>query len=353
VLGPSLEQQLEPHGLTMRHYPQSFQFSTLGGWLATRSAGHYATLLTHIDDFVESMRVLTPRGPVETRRLPASGAGPSPDRLFLGSEGTLGVITQAWMRLQNRPAHRAQAALRFSDFDDAVEATRVVVQSGLNPANCRLLDHLEALVSGAGDGGASLLLLGFESHDHPTDASLARAVEIGRDHNGIPQERTEPDAAEDAAATWRNAFLRAPYIRDALVAMGVISETFETATTWTNFAQLHQRILQAARANIGKGLISCRFTHVYADGPAPYYTVIAASRPGDQLPRWHDIKQAVSDAIIEGGGTITHHHAVGRDHRPWYDRQRPQLFADALGSAKRTLDPAGILNPGVLIDPLD
>jgi alkyldihydroxyacetonephosphate synthase len=352
VLGPSLEEQLRAHNLTMRHYPQSFQFSTLGGWLATRSGGHYATLHTHIDDFVESMRVLTPRGPIETRRLPASGAGPSPDRLFLGSEGILGVITQAWMRLQQPPTHRAQAALRFSDFDDAVAATRVVAQSGLNPASCRLLDHLEALVSGSGDGSASLLLLGFESHDHPCDAQLERAVEIARDHNGIGDERDQRGGTADPTSTWRNAFLRAPYIRDALVAMGVISETFETAITWDAFADYHQRILRTAREHIGKGLVSCRFTHVYPDGPAPYYTVIAASRPGDQLPQWRDIKQAVSDAIIDGGGTITHHHAVGRDHRPWYDRQRPPLFADALRSAKRTLDPAGILNPGVLVDPL-
>jgi alkyldihydroxyacetonephosphate synthase len=350
VLGPHLEDQLKPHALTMRHYPQSFQFSTLGGWLATRSAGHYATLHTHIDDFVESMRVLTPQGIIETRRLPGDGAGPSPDRLFLGSEGTLGVITQAWMRLQTPPTHRAQAALQFSRFDAAVEATRVLAQSGLNPANCRLLDNLEALISGAGDGSASLLLLTFESHDHPTDALLQRAVEIGRDHGAQAQQANGTSRDAEATAGWRSAFLRAPYIRDALVAMGVISETFETAITWDAFPAFHQRILQAARERIGKGVVSCRFTHVYPDGPAPYYTVVAASRPGEQIAQWRDVKQAVSDAIIDGGGTITHHHAVGRDHRPWYDRQRPQLFADALRSAKRTLDPAGILNPGVLVD---
>jgi len=349
VLGPALEEQLKPHGLTLRHYPQSFQFSTLGGWLATRSGGHYATLHTHIDDFVESMRVVTPRGVVETRRLPASGAGPSPDRLFLGSEGILGVITQAWMRLQRPPVHRCNATLQFARFGDAVEATRVVAQSGLNPANCRLLDNLEALISGAGDGSAALLLLGFESHDHPCDTQLQRAVEIGRDHNGVAQEKRAQSAG--AATAWRDAFLRAPYMRDAMVALGVISETFETAVTWDAFAQLHESVLHSARTHIGKGIVSCRFTHVYPDGPAPYYTVIAASKPGDQLPQWREVKQAVSDAIIAAGGTITHHHAVGRDHRPWYDRQRPQLFADALRSAKRTLDPAGVLNPGVLIDP--
>jgi len=349
VLGPALEEQLAPHGLTMRHYPQSFQFSTLGGWLATRSGGHYATLHTHIDDFVESMRVVTPRGVVQTRRLPASGAGPSPDRLFLGSEGVLGVITEAWMRLQQPPSHRAASAVAFARFDDAVEATRVVAQSGLNPANCRLLDNLEALVSGSGDGSASLLLLGFESHDHPCDAALARAVEICAGRGGVAQPKREREG--DATATWRSAFLRAPYVRDALVSLGVVSETFETAVTWDAFAAFHERVLHAAREHVAKGIVSCRFTHVYPDGPAPYYTVIAAASPGSQLAAWRDVKQAVSDAILDAGGTITHHHAVGRDHRPWYDRQRPDLFAEALRSAKHTLDPAGVLNPGVLVDP--
>jgi alkyldihydroxyacetonephosphate synthase len=355
VLGPALEDQLRPHGLTMRHYPQSFQFSTLGGWLATRSGGHYATVRTHIDDFVESVRMVTPRGVLETRRLPGSGAGPSPDRMILGSEGILGVITQAWMRLQDPPVHRAQTALHFPSFEQGVEATRVLAQSGLNPANCRLLDPVEAIVSGAGDGSAALLLVTFESHDHPGDALLARAVEIGRDHGGVPNPPRE--GGRDAAATqsWRGAFLRAPYLRDALVAMGMVSDTFETAITWDRFAQFHAAVSSAVRDAVarvcGAGVVSCRFTHVYPDGPAPYYTVIAASRPGAQVEQWDEIKRAAADAVIDGGGTITHHHAVGRDHRPWYDRQRPALFADALRAAKQALDPAGVLNPGVLLDP--
>jgi alkyldihydroxyacetonephosphate synthase len=354
ALGPSLEEQLRPHGMTLRHYPQSFQFSTLGGWLATRSSGHYATLHTHIDDFVESLRVVTPRGIVESRRLPASGAGPSPDRLFLGSEGTLGVIVAAWMRLQDPPVHRAGAALQFAAFEQAVEATRVLAQSGLNPANCRLLDPVEAMISGAGNGDASLLLVTFESHDHPCDAPLARALEIGADHGGTVQAPRHGGRDAQATASWRDAFLRAPYIRDALVRMGLISETFETAITWDRFAACHGAILDAARRAIGDvcgtGIVSCRFTHVYPDGAAPYYTVVSPSRPGSQVAQWAEIKRAVSDAIIDSGATITHHHAVGRDHRRWYDRQRPPLFADVLRAAKQTLDPAGVLNPGVLID---
>ncbi|HEY2436167.1 MAG TPA: FAD-binding protein, partial [Solirubrobacteraceae bacterium] len=163
--GPALEAQLRPHGLTLRHFPQSFEQSTLGGWIATRAGGHFATLHTHIDDFVESVRVVTPRGLLETRRLPASGAGPAPERLFLGSEGTLGVITEAWMRVQPRPRHRAGASVYFASFEAAVTATREVAQSGLNPSNCRLLGHDEALLSGSGDGSHAILVLGFESGD--------------------------------------------------------------------------------------------------------------------------------------------------------------------------------------------
>src|SRR6202030_1531208 len=151
VYGPALEAQLRPHGLTLRHFPQSFEFSTLGGWLATRSGGHYATLHTHIDDFTESIRAITPRGPWESRRSPGSGAGPSPDRMLLGSEGTLGVITEAWMRLQDRPTFRASATARFSTFLGGIEAARALSQSGLYPANCRLLDPLEAQLTGTDD----------------------------------------------------------------------------------------------------------------------------------------------------------------------------------------------------------
>ncbi|HMG26652.1 MAG TPA: FAD-binding oxidoreductase [Acidimicrobiia bacterium] len=359
--GPALEDQLRPHGLTLRHFPQSFECSTLGGWIATRSGGHYATLYTHIDDFVESLRVVTPRGVVETRRLPGSGAGPSPDRLFLGSEGILGVITEAWMRVQDRPRFRASAAARFPSFDQGVQAARALAQSGLHPSNCRLLDATEAMVTGTDDGTAHLLLIAFESADHPLDAWIARAAELTRDHGGeVPdyavRARSDDVTREGSAGAWRNAFLRAPYTRDALVAMGMVNETFETATTWDRFDALYGDVMDSVRgalAEIGapNGVVTCRFTHVYPDGPAPYFTVIAPGRPGTQLEQWTVIKNAASDALVRHGATITHHHAVGRDHRPWYDRQRPPLFADALRSAKATLDPHATLNPGVLIDP--
>jgi alkyldihydroxyacetonephosphate synthase len=375
VLGPALEDQLRPHGLTLRHFPQSFEFSSLGGWIATRSGGHYATLYTHVDEFVESLRVLTPAGVVETRRLPASGAGPSPDRLFIGSEGILGVITEAWMRLQDRPTERAGASVRFEGpegFLRGAEAVRRLAQSGLNPSNCRLLDPQEAQTSGAGDGSHAVLVLGFESADHPQDARLARALELCRDAGGVPpesqplQRRPHPatphrvvgrgaNGQDGAAGAWRRAFLQAPYVRDVLVACSVIAETFETAIPWNAFPAFHRSVMDATREAVrrvcGAGTVACRFTHVYPDGAAPYYSVLAPSRPGSELAQWGEIKAAAVEAIVRGGGTITHHHAVGRDHRPGYDRERPELFAAALRAAKRTLDPRGLLNPGVLIDP--
>jgi alkyldihydroxyacetonephosphate synthase len=366
IYGPALEDQLRPHGLTLRHYPQSFEFSTLGGWLATRSGGHYATNHTHIDDFVESIRAVTPHGVWESRRLPGSGAGPSPDRMLLGSEGILGIITEAWMRVQDRPTFRASATARFSDFFQGAEAARALSQTGLYPANCRLLDPVEAQLTGTDASGATILLVAFESADHPLDAWIARAVECVRDHGGVIDDdaivvRAAPDgegegARDGAAGNWRNAFVRAPYTRDAIVGLGVISETFETACTWDRFAALHadvtKSVVEAANGvDAGPAVITCRFTHVYPDGPAPYFTVLAPGREPEQLAQWQVIKDAAGAALARNGGTITHHHAVGRDHRPWYDDQRPEAFAAALRAAKGTVDPGGILNPGVLIEP--
>ena len=350
TLGPALEAQLKPHGLTLRHFPQSFEWSTLGGWIATRSGGHFATLHTHIDEFVEAVRVVTPRGVLQTRRLPGSGAGPSAERLFCGSEGTLGVITEAWMRVQPRPRFRAGASVYFAGFADAVETARELAQSGLHPANCRLLGPDEALWSGSGDGSHSILVLGFESADHELGPWLARALEICASHRG---EVREEDS--DPAAIWRAAFLRGPHLRDGLTRLGLVTETFETAVTWDRFWEFHEGVLaatkQAMRQACGGGAVSCRFAYVYPDGPAPYYSVYAPGRPGRELEQWDEIKLAASEAILALGGTITHHHAVGRDHRQWYLRELPQLFTGALGGAKAELDPAGIMNPGVLLQP--
>jgi alkyldihydroxyacetonephosphate synthase len=360
--GPALDEELAAHGLTLRHFPQSYEHSTLGGWLATRAGGHFATVYTHIDDLCEAMRVVTPRGVVATRRLPASGAGPQPERLWLGSEGTLGVITEAWMRVHPRPRWRASATIGFARWDDAVAAARAIAQSGLYPTNCRLLDVTEALLHRVSMTGRHVLLLGFESADHPLGPWLARAVELARAAGGeiatAPVESddhaTERATHKGEAGAWRKAFLDAPYLQSALVSIGVLADTFETACTWAAFPELHARVTAAVTAALrdecGGGVVACRFTHVYPDGPAPYYTFLGRAKLGAELAQWRAIKAAASEALAACGATITHHHAVGRVHRPWYDRERPPLFADALRAVKRELDPAGVLNPGVLID---
>jgi alkyldihydroxyacetonephosphate synthase len=341
--GPRLEAQLGEHAMTMRFFPQSFELSSLGGWIATRAGGHFATRLTHVDDLVESIRAITPSGAWQSRRLPGSGAGPSPDRMLLGSEGILGVITEAWVRVQPRPEFRAARGVVFDSFIEGGEAVQALAQSGLGPSNCRLIDEEEARFTGAAD--SALLVLGFESTDSSVDALLERGLAICREHGGSPREHSSGSVAD-----WRAAFIRMPYLRDMLMRIGVLADTFETAITWDRFSAFHEHVVGATREALGEPCrVTCRFTHVYPDGPAPYFTVLAPARRGDEEAQWWEMKRAASDAIVAAGGTITHHHAVGRDHRPWYDQQRPDAFAAALRGAKAAVDPAGIMNPGVLL----
>lgn len=355
IYGPDLADGLRPHGLVLRHYPQSFEFSTLGGWIATRAGGHFATLYTHIDEFVQAVRMVTPRGIWETRELPGTGDGPDAGRFVIGSEGIFGIITRATMRVQAIPTFRDGAVVRFDEQDRAVEAVRAIAQSGLNPANCRLISALEAFTMGIGDGARTVLLLGFESADHPQSEKLRRALEIAAAHGGV-SDGAGSGAAEgdpDAGATWKDRFIRAPYVRDWLARCGVITETFETATTWDRFTVFHDAIMNAVVSAVmrecGAGFVFWRFTHVYADGPAIYYTVVAPGREGDEIAQWDAIKAAASDAIIANGGPITHHHAVGRDHRRWFETQRNPIFGEVLERVKTTVDPSWVMNPGVLI----
>ena len=367
VLGPALETQLRPAGFTLRHFPQSFEFSSLGGWIATRSGGHYATNHTHIDDFVESVRMVTPSGVWESRRLPGSGAGPSPDRLAIGSEGILGIITEAWMRIQARPRYRASAGIVFDGIESAADGARLIAQAKQWPANLRMLDPAEAEDFAGLDGSQALLIVGFESAALPQDDNIRQAVAIARDAGGVIDDdaiviadtaaRSESAAGrQGAVGSWRNSFINAPYERNATIGFGIVAETLETAITWERWPAMDE-IVRAAlhdalQQTCGNGRVSCRFTHVYPDGPAPYYTFEGLGKVGGELEAHAAIKQAASDAVMAAGGTITHHHAVGRTHRPWYDEQRPDPFAAALRAAKRAVDPNGILNPGVLIDPI-
>jgi len=363
IYGPALDAQLRPYNFTLRHFPQSYEYSTLGGWIATRSGGHYATNHTHIDDFVESIRAITPTGIWESRRLPGSGAGPSPDRIMIGSEGIFGIITEAWMRVQARPRFRASAGVMFSSFEAGAEASRLIAQSKLWPANCRLLDPNEASEAAGLDGTHALLVIGFESSDIPQQDPMREAIVLARQAGGtiddsdirISDGSGSSTGRQGNVGEWRNSFLRAPYDRNLTMGLGIVAETLETAITWDKWQELEQTVRQSLNKSLtdlcGGGRVTCRFTHVYPDGPAPYFTFEGLGRKGSELQIHKEIKQAASEAIVSTGGTITHHHAVGRVHRHWYDKQRPDLFAQSLKQIKQTLDPNGILNPGILIDP--
>ena len=268
--------------------------------------------------------------------------------MLIGSEGILGVITEAWVRVRERPRFRASATATFGSFAAGAEAVRALAQSGLHPSNCRLLDPGEAALTGAAPEGRALLVLGFESADHPLDAWMARAAELCRDHGGELSAGRRDSAGRRPGAT---PSCRCPTCATRSIAGGIFAETFETAITWDRFEDFVEGVRSRALAALGEGRVTCRLTHVYPDGAAPYFTVLAPARRGDELAQWEEVKAAASEAILAAGGTITHHHAVGRDHRRWYDRQRPEPFAAALRAAKGAVDPAGMLNPGVLIDP--
>ncbi len=355
MFGPQIEAGLKPHGLTLRHFPQSFEFSTLGGWIATRSGGHFATLYTHIDEFVQNVSMITPTGEMVSRRLPGSGAGPSEERLVCGSEGTLGIITSAWMRLQNIPTFKKTITVSFKDFHAGAEAARLISQSGLNPANARLIDAIEAFNNGLGDGTSAMLIIGFESHQRDVTPWMYEALAICKEAGGTWEEaRVTSEKRSTKGDAWKNSFLLAPYLRDHLMMKGLVVETFETAVTWDQFPTFYKAVKKAANDAIqehcGAGIVTCRFTHIYPDGPAPYFTIIAKGTKDKQLEQWDAIKQKVSNTLIEYGGTITHHHAVGRDHQPYYKRQRSDIFAKMLSSAKTAVDPNWILNPGILFE---
>ena len=362
ILGPDLEAHLKPMGLTLRHFPQSFPWSTVGGWIATRAGGHYATNHTHIDDLVEATRMLTPAGWMESRRLPGSGAGPSPDRLVLGSEGILGVISAAWLRLQKRPTFRATAGIIFPSWEAGTTAVRHIVQLKLWPANLRILDPLEAANNAGLDGTQSIVIIGFESADLSQRAHIMEAVQVAREYGGvigddeilIDDGTGTPTGREGAVGAWRNAFIGVN--GGAMIGLGLLWDTFETAITWDQWpafdAAIRDRVGRVLKETLGEGtMLSCRFTHVYPDGPAPYYSFSGPVAAGGESEAWEVIKAEATAAVVDAGGTVTHHHAVGRMHADGWAKQRPQLFGETLTAVKSQLDPNGIMNPGVLLKP--
>jgi alkyldihydroxyacetonephosphate synthase len=279
--------------------------------------------------------------------------------MFIGSEGILGIITEAWVRLRKKPNFRAATSVQFKNFHAGADAVRDITQAGLYPANCRLLEAREALPDIPWDNEEAVLMLTFESADHPLEAWMDRALEICRDNGGVPDVSAldeEDSHRRGAAGAWRNKFIRAPHYGEHAVARGILSSTFETSMTWERYRDFHAKITEITQDTIRQvtgreGTVTCRFTHVYPDGPCLYFTFGGLLDKRIMLDQFMQVLTTCTAATVAHGGTTTHHHAVGRFHRPFYDKQRPELFARALRGAKRELDPKGMMNPGVLIDP--
>ena len=356
TLGPHLEAQLKPRGFNLRHYPQSFQHSTLGGWIACRSGGHFATRYTHIDDLVESLRLISPSGEIETRRLPGDGTGPDPNRFFMGSEGTLGIITEAWMRLQRRATYRASIAIFFDDFLKGSDAVREIAQAGLYPTNLRIIGAEEARVNFVSDKNKHILFLGFESADHPVDAWMDRALEICA-NNGGEFDRTvltQPNSHREAEqGRWRDIFLETGYYREITTPREIIYGTVDTTITWERFPDFYHRVNDVAKRAMKEatgrdGSLSCRFVYVYPDGPSAYWSFYCLGNHSALLEQWEHVKRAIQDEFFASGAGTTHHSAIGRVHMPWFEQQTPSLIKEAYRAMKSRIDPGGNLNPNVL-----
>jgi alkyldihydroxyacetonephosphate synthase len=362
--GPEVERRLSREGLTLGHLPQSFEYSTVGGWVATRSAGQASTGYGRVDELVEGLHMVAPAGEVVGRALPASAAGPDLRELVVGSEGVLGVICDATLRLRPLPAAGHYEGWSFRSFAEGCQALRVMEQADASPDVARLSDEEEtrlsaALTSGGAGGrigkaylrtrgheGGSLAIVGFEGEAAEVERRRLRAAALLRAGGGLRLGRRPGEA-------WRRSRFAAPYLRDELLNRGLLTETLETATSWSKLAALHRAVGDALRGALeARGtaaLVMCHVSHLYRSGASLYFTFLARQEDEAPLEQWHAAKSAATDAIVAEGGTITHHHAVGRDHAPWMRAEVGELGLELIRAAKQRLDPAGIMNPGKLL----
>jgi alkyldihydroxyacetonephosphate synthase len=365
VRARELEEWLSARGLTLGHFPQSFEYVSLGGCAATRSAGQASSGYGRFERMVHGLRMVAPAGDIELSAFPASAAGPGVRELAVGSEGTLGVIDELTLRVCRAPATRIYEGVFFESFEAGVHAFRELAQNRCTPEVARLSDEQETRMSLAlagsggakgrlgrayldmrGFGGGCLAIFGFEGDSQEVSVRRAAATEIMRAAGGLRVGRSPGGA-------WLASRYSAPYLRDELLTHGVLVETLETATRWSNVRQLHKRVAGAIEDVLrGQGtpaLVMCHVSHLYETGASLYFTFVARQRAGAEIEQWQAAKAAASAAIVEGGGTITHHHAVGRDHAPWLEQEIGSTGMSALRALKSELDPAGIMNPGKLL----
>jgi alkyldihydroxyacetonephosphate synthase len=348
--GPEAEALLAAEGLVLGHYPQSFEFASIGGFAATRSSGQSSAGYGRFDALVVGLRVATPRGPVSLGSAPANAAGPDLRQLFLGSEGAFGVITEVTVRVRRLPEEQVYEGWRWPSFAAGADAMRTLAQAGLLPTVLRLSDEAETAINlarpdaiggEASSEGGCLMVTGYDGTPVAVAAKRAAVTELLASLGGTPA-GTEPGEA------WAAGRFDAPYLRDSLLDVGVLVETLETATFWSNRERLYAAVKAALEAQLPGALVLCHVSHVYETGCSLYFTV-AAQETDDPLAQWAAAKAAASDAIVAAGATITHHHAVGTDHRPWLTAEIGELGASVLRAVKADLDPTGILNPGVLV----
>lgn len=365
LTGPEAERLLAERGYTLGHYPQSWERSTVGGWVVTRSAGQLSTGMGRIDELVVALRVATPRGTLTLGHAPKSAAGPDLRQLFLGSEGAFGITTEVTLRVRPVPTVQRYLGWSFADLGSGLDACRRLRQAGVAPDLLRLSDEEETAMTFQLAGrvgkamrgyqrlrrqaGGCLLVTGWEGTSEAIERSRRRhATTIIKDAGGVP-------LGAKVGEAWRHGRYDAPHLRDALLDLGVLAETLETATSWAALPELHEAITGTLRDALTEAgtppVVMSHVSHAYPTGASLYVTVLAKRRDDDPVEQWWAAKRAATDVLAEHGATITHHHGVGADHLPWLTDEIGQLGVDVLAAVKRTVDPAGILNPGVLIPP--
>lgn len=363
--GPEAEAALGREGVTLGHFPQSFEYATIGGFAATRSAGQSSSGYGRFDSVVSSIRLLAPAGDLQTLETPHSAAGPALRELVVGSEGVLGVIPDVTVRVRPVPSvHRYEAWIAES-FEAGAEIVRAMAQGPGLPDVVRVSDEEETQGSLALSGprgaagrlldrylglrkrrGGSLMIVGLEGDEESVARRRALAVRALRSGGAVY-------LGQAAGRSWEHGRYQGPYLRDTLMEMGALVETLETSHTWSRLGELHDAVGAAIHGSLAgqgtPGLVFCHLSHAYADGASLYFTFISRSRHGAELEQWRQVKGAACEAIVACGGTITHHHAVGRDHAPYMEAEVGRTGLDVLRAVKAQLDPAGIMNPGKLI----
>ncbi|MCW2796453.1 FAD-binding oxidoreductase [Nocardioides sp.] len=347
--GPEAEALLAAEGLTLGHYPQSFEYATIGGFAATRSSGQSSAGYGRFDALVVGLRVATPVGELVLGSAPANAAGPDLRELVLGSEGTFGVITSVTVRVRKLPARKVYEGWRWPSFETGADAMRTLAQSGLLPTVIRLSDESETAINlarpdeiGGETAGGCMMITGYEGELGVVAARRREVSDLLTGLGGVC-------LGEEPGRSWSHGRFNAPYLRDSLLDVGVLVETLETATFWSNRDRLYADVKAALETTLGEGtLVLCHISHVYETGCSLYFTVATKEGP-EPVEQWLKAKAAASDAMMAAGATITHHHAVGTDHKPWLAMEIGEVGVSILRAVKADLDPSGVLNPGVLI----